>query len=90
MKATIKKNSTVFVEIEYPRLMVCKEDLDDSNHSKNPLIVLFANQNQGIVISGHNADDFRSEEADGNFEWGYSDYTFIPFIGEITLTSESR
>jgi len=90
MKAVVKKNSSVAVEIEYPRLMVRKEDLDDSCYCKDPLIVLFANENQGIVICGHDADDFRDCERNGDFDWSYSAHEFVPFIGEITLSSDGK
>lgn len=88
MKVTVKKNTTVPTDVEYPRLMVCKEDLEDSCNCKNPLIVLFANKTQGIVISGHNCDEFRDAEFEGDFDWTYSDYHFVPFIGELTLSSD--
>lgn len=90
MKATVKKNTSVAVEIEYPRLMVCKEDIEDSCNCKDPLIVLFANEWQGIVICGHNADDFKDAEGQGDLSWEHSDYTFVPFVGEIVLSSDGK
>lgn len=90
MKVSVRKNSSVVIGIEYPRLMVSKDDLEDSCHCKDPLIVLFADEYQGIVISGHNSEDFRFDERNGNLDWTNSDYNFVPFVGEIVLTSDGK
>lgn len=90
MKVKIVTNKSEPIGIEYPRLMIDKEDIE--NNSKNPLIVLFVNENQGIVISAHPDDlvGYRENELNGDFDWGDSVccVNFVPFIGEITLTGE--
>ena len=90
MKTIIVQNKSTPEHVLYPKLMIDRECLN--NKSKEPLIVLFINEIQGVVISAPKEDikNYREEEFFGNLDWskGATDITFVPFIGEITLVGE--
>lgn len=90
MKINIVENKSDPTQVMYPRLMIDRKDIDKA--CKNPLIVLFFNQEQGIVITGNpkHMKEYREAEMNGDVYWGndQSDVDFVPFLGEITLIGE--
>lgn len=90
MKAVIVENKSDPTRIQYPCLMISQEDV--LSKRVEPLVVMFVNEWQGVVISAPKNDlaDYRESEFNGNFDWSEANtcIKFVPFIGEITLTGE--
>lgn len=90
MKVKIVENKSDPTGIIYPRLMISKDDINSGY--ENPLIVLFYNPDQGIVLSGDpkHMKDYRECELNDDVGWGkdQSGVDFVPFLGEITLIGE--